>query len=204
MTQVASNIPSLLKRVARVSVIAVFTASTLAMLGMKAADKNGWSRKAKAVASKQSVVAAANATSGNVWDKLIPADNELMKDESAVQASAFVAAVPAATVSLHRAFTRRMEVTAYCPCSICCGEGAQGITASGKLVSHNGGRFVAADTTVLPFGTKLVIPGYAGNQAVEVLDRGGAIKGNKLDLYFATHEEALQWGRQMVDVVVYE
>jgi 3D (Asp-Asp-Asp) domain-containing protein len=93
-------------------------------------------------------------------------------------------------------------VTAYCPCTICCGANAQGITASGKLVTHNGGRFVAADTSVLPFGTKLVIPGYADNQAVEVADRGGAIKGNKLDLFFPTHEAALAWGRQMVEVTV--
>jgi 3D (Asp-Asp-Asp) domain-containing protein len=201
MTQVASNIPSLLKRVARVSVIAVFTASTLAMLGMKAADTTGWSRKAKP-AAKHAVVAT---TSENVWDQLLPADNELVHDDhddAAVAASAFMPAP--APVALHRTHTRRMEVTAYCPCTICCGPMAQGITASGKLVSHNGGRFVAADTSVLPFGTKLVIPGYADNESVEVLDRGGAIKGNKLDLYFPTHEEALQWGRQMVDVVVYE
>jgi 3D (Asp-Asp-Asp) domain-containing protein len=96
-----------------------------------------------------------------------------------------------------------MEVTAYCPCQKCCGENAEGITASGHDVSYNQGRFVAADTDVLPFGTKLIIPGYTG-KPVEVIDRGGAIKGNKLDLFYPTHEEALQWGRQWVDVVVVE
>src|SRR4051812_39794704 len=74
--------------------------------------------------------------------------------------------------------TIRMEVTAYCPCTKCCGENAEGITASGHTVSYNGGRFVAADTDVLPFKTKLIIPGYHG-APVEVIDRGGAIKGNK-------------------------
>jgi 3D (Asp-Asp-Asp) domain-containing protein len=57
---------------------------------------------------------------------------------------------------------------------------------------------------VLPFGKQLVIPGYAGDQKVEVIDRGGAIKGNKLDLYFSTHAEALVWGRQHLDVTVFE
>jgi 3D (Asp-Asp-Asp) domain-containing protein len=95
-----------------------------------------------------------------------------------------------------------MEVTAYCPCTKCCGENAQGITASGHDVSYNNSRFVAADNG-LPFGTKLVIPGYAGG-AVEVIDRGGAIKGHKLDVFFPTHEEALQWGRQFVEVTVLE
>jgi len=99
--------------------------------------------------------------------------------------------------------TIRMEVTAYCPCTKCCGENAQGITASGHDISYNNSQFVAADTDHLPFGTKLLIPGYGGG-AVEVIDRGGAIKGHKLDVFFPTHEEALQWGRQWVDVTVVE
>lgn len=97
-----------------------------------------------------------------------------------------------------------MEVTAYCPCTKCCGEQAAGITASGKTVRHNNGRFVAADTRLLPFGTELSIPGYHGGQAVPVLDRGGAIKGNRLDVYFPTHQEALNWGRQRLPVTVVE
>jgi 3D (Asp-Asp-Asp) domain-containing protein len=97
-----------------------------------------------------------------------------------------------------------MEVTAYCPCNKCCGPDAQGITASGRRVSHNGGRFVAADTKVLPFGTRLIIPGYADEKRVEVVDRGGAIKGNRLDVFFPTHAEALKWGRQKVEVFVVE
>jgi 3D (Asp-Asp-Asp) domain-containing protein len=97
-----------------------------------------------------------------------------------------------------------MEVTAYCPCTKCCGEQAAGITASGKTVGHNNGRFVAADTRLLPFGTQLSIPGYHGGQIVPVLDRGGAIKGNRLDVYFPTHQEALKWGRQRLPVTVIE
>lgn len=97
-----------------------------------------------------------------------------------------------------------MEVTAYCPCTKCCGEQAAGITASGKTVNHNNGRFVAADTRLLPFGTELSIPGYHSGQIVPVLDRGGAIKGNRLDVYFPTHQEALKWGRQRLPVTVVE
>ncbi len=97
-----------------------------------------------------------------------------------------------------------MEVTAYCPCRICCGPRARGITASGKRVSYAGGRFVAADTRVLPFGTLISIPGYHGGMAVEVIDRGGAIKGNKLDVYFPSHKAAKKWGRQKLWVTVVE
>jgi len=96
----------------------------------------------------------------------------------------------------------KMEVTAYCPCKKCCGKGARGITASGARISHNDGLFVAADTTLLPFRTKLLIPGYASGKAVPVLDRGGAIKGNRLDVFFPTHEQALKWGRRTIDVTI--
>ena len=88
---------------------------------------------------------------------------------------------------------RTMVVTAYCPCTACCGPSARGITASGRPVSANGGRFVAADRD-LPFGTTLIIPGYNNGRPVEVLDRGGAIRGNRLDVFFPTHREARQWG----------
>jgi 3D (Asp-Asp-Asp) domain-containing protein len=111
-------------------------------------------------------------------------------------------AIPAVAIIGPHYRTIRMEVTAYCPCTKCCGEHAQGITASGRDVSYNNSRFVAADTSVLPFHTKLIIPGYHEGATVEVIDRGGAIKGNKLDLYFPTHEEALQWGRKWIDVTV--
>jgi 3D (Asp-Asp-Asp) domain-containing protein len=93
-----------------------------------------------------------------------------------------------------------MEVTAYCPCPKCCGPKAAGITASGKDIGYNAGRFVAADSR-LAFGTQLVIPGYDA-KPVEVIDRGGAIKGNKIDVFFPTHAEALKWGRRHIQVTV--
>src|SRR5688572_29613934 len=96
--------------------------------------------------------------------------------------------------------TEMMEVTAYCPCVKCCGKQARGLTASGNPVSYNGGRFVAADTRLLPFGTKLRIDGYHDGAVVEVIDRGGAIKGNKIDVYFSSHEKARKWGRQRLPV----
>lgn len=121
-----------------------------------------------------------------------------------VQSVELLSATPTAASAGKGKRVIEMEVTGYCACSKCCGPAAKGITASGKTIRHNDGKFVAADTRVLPFGTKLVIPGYAGGKPVEVIDRGGAIKGNKLDLHFATHSDALKWGRQKVAVTIYE
>ena len=96
--------------------------------------------------------------------------------------------------------TVRMRVTAYCPCEKCCGDWADGVTANGHRINQ-GDRFVAADRRY-SFGTTLLIPGYNNSEAVKVLDRGGAIKGNKLDVFFNTHREALIWGVQYLDVIV--
>ena len=88
------------------------------------------------------------------------------------------------------------NVSAYCPCEKCCGDWADGITASGKPAE---GKLIAAPRNY-PFGTIMDVPGY-GRASVE--DRGGAIEGNKLDLLFPTHQEALEWGRQYVTVKVW-
>ena len=79
---------------------------------------------------------------------------------------------------------------------------ANGITASGLPVSYNLGRFAAADSAVLPLGSRISVPGYHDGRAIPVIDRGGAIKGDKLDVFFPTHERALQWGRRWVLVTI--
>ena len=93
-----------------------------------------------------------------------------------------------------------MRVTAYCPCSKCCGEYADGITADNHRI-QDGDRFVAADKTYA-FGTEIVIPGYNDSEPVHVKDRGGAIQGQRLDVFFNTHQEALEWGVQYLDVKI--
>ncbi len=96
--------------------------------------------------------------------------------------------------------TVRMRVTGYCPCEKCCGDSADGITANGHRIQP-GDTFVAADRRY-SFGTEMVIPGYSNSQVVKVLDRGGAIRGDKLDAFFHTHQAALEWGVKYLDVQV--
>jgi 3D (Asp-Asp-Asp) domain-containing protein len=103
----------------------------------------------------------------------------------------------------YRKVTVRMRVTAYCPCRKCCGAFSDGKTASGRRITFNSGKFVAADTSLLPFGTMLSIPGYNGGKPVPVEDRGGRIKGMRLDVFFYSHHQARQWGSQLLDVTVY-
>lgn len=97
-----------------------------------------------------------------------------------------------------------MTVTAYSPDARSCGEFADGRTASMKSVWTNGGCLVAADSKVLPIGSLVTVPGYAGDMVVPVLDRGGKIKGTRLDVLYPTHEIALSWGVQRLPVTVWE
>ncbi len=97
-----------------------------------------------------------------------------------------------------------MVVTAYSPDEASCGIYADGITASGYSVWTNGMKLVAADPDVLPIGSVIAVPGYDDARPVPVLDVGGAIKGNRLDVLFPTHSAALRWGVQTLTVTVYE
>lgn len=87
--------------------------------------------------------------------------------------------------------------TGYCSCALCCGI-STGITASGAKAQAN---HTVAMPKAYSFGTKIEIKNL-GEFVVE--DRGGAINGNKLDIYFNTHQEALNWGRRTVYVRVIE
>ena len=95
------------------------------------------------------------------------------------------------------------EVTAYCPCSRCCGKWADGITASGTAIKDTEGAFVAAPKGI-PYQTLVQVLGYAGGRPVKVLDRGGAIHARdgrlRLDVFFPSHRKALEWGRRIMKV----
>lgn len=86
------------------------------------------------------------------------------------------------------------KVTAYCSCAKCCGK-TSGYTASGAKATA--GHTVAASSQ-FAFGTKLIING----KEYVVEDRGGAITGNKIDIYMNSHAEALAWGVKYLPVQV--
>lgn len=88
------------------------------------------------------------------------------------------------------------KLTFYCPCEICCGEWANGITATGTTATE--GRTIAVDPTVIPYGTEVII----GDRVYIAEDCGGAIKGNRIDVYVDSHEKALEMGVQYADVFI--
>jgi 3D (Asp-Asp-Asp) domain-containing protein len=97
-----------------------------------------------------------------------------------------------------------MTITGYSPDERSCGKFADNKTATMYSVWTNGMNLVAADPTVLPYWSMVSIPGYANDDIVPVLDCGGAIKGNRIDLLYPTHELARVWGVRQMPVTVWE
>lgn len=84
------------------------------------------------------------------------------------------------------------STTAYCRCSIC--SSGHNITYAGTVPTIN--HTISADIRKFPLGTKLMIDGTV----YTVEDIGSSIVGNKLDIFFGSHQEALEYGVQKVEV----
>jgi peptidoglycan DL-endopeptidase CwlO len=73
----------------------------------------------------------------------------------------------------------------------------RGRTSTGVSVGYG---IVAVDTSVIPLGTKMTIPGYGEGVAA---DTGGAVVGARVDLWFPTRAEALAWGTRTVSITLH-
>lgn len=89
-----------------------------------------------------------------------------------------------------------MKTVAYCSCEKCCGWNT-GITYSGTVATQ--GRTVACNLDKFPIGTKLMIDGHE-----YIVEDTGHLSENMIDIYFDSHEAALQYGSQWKAVEVVE
>lgn len=90
----------------------------------------------------------------------------------------------------------KLKVTAYEPSERSCGIWADGITSTGKPARMG---TIAVDPRLIPLGTRLFVPQYGWGVAEDI---GGAIKGQRIDVFFWTVDEALEWGIKELDVFV--
>ena len=110
------------------------------------------------------------------------AEDKLPGEDTPASGCAYLAAEPLGL----------FELTAYCPCSACCGKN-DGITATGTVATE--GHTVAVDPSVIPYGTAIEVIYPDGSRARYVAeDCGGAIKAQRLDVFFADHQTAREYG----------
>lgn len=90
------------------------------------------------------------------------------------------------------------KVTAYCPCEKCCPGTSDGLTYTETIATE--GRTLAVDPEVISLGSVVEVNGV--NYVAE--DIGGAVKGKHVEIYFGDHNEALEWGKQLLPVYMIE
>ncbi|MFS0821151.1 LysM peptidoglycan-binding domain-containing protein [Bacillus sp. 1P02SD] len=89
-----------------------------------------------------------------------------------------------------------MEATAY---TATC-EGCSGITSTGmNLLENPNAKVISVDPSIIPLGSKVYVEGYG--EAIAG-DTGGAIKGNKIDVFIPSKQEAIHFGRKQVKVTI--
>jgi 3D (Asp-Asp-Asp) domain-containing protein len=115
----------------------------------------------------------------------------------------FVVVVTVSLLSMVFVNSLQAEVftaTAYCSCKKCCDKDPSskwyGITASGRRARWG---TVAVDRRLIKLGSRLTIEGFP-KTIFRAEDVGGAIKGKHIDLWFPSHRQALEFGRQKLVV----
>lgn len=163
------------------------------------------------------------------WEEAVPKDNEeperevaaaeiIQKQQDQIVETGGNAVLSRGSYTLRFKQVIKMTALAYCPgtpesgCPInsegrshCTGS-TGAVTSTGKPAaagtgSKNNPHLIAVDPEVIPLGSMVYIDGYGFAYAA---DRGGHIKGNKIDLLMATHEQALSFGRKKLTVYVLE
>lgn len=88
------------------------------------------------------------------------------------------------------------RITAYCCENYphICNNGDSSTTATGTRPTP--GRTIAVDPNVIPYDSEVTVFGHT----YIAEDCGGGVKGNSVDILFATHEEALSFGVRYAEV----
>jgi len=103
-----------------------------------------------------------------------------------------------AKASAEPASGKEMTVSATAYTAFCAG--CSGVTATGQdLRSNPNQKVIAVDPTVIPLGSKVWVEGYGVAIAG---DTGGAIKGNKIDVFIPSQDAAMDWGRKNITIKI--
>lgn len=136
-----------------------------------------------------------------LYAKLAKAEEEYVKLKSYIKKSeetktnSYTSVSRGTNSSSKKIMVSATAYTAYC-------NGCSGITKTGINLRENpDAKVIAVDPKVIPLGTKVYVEGYGYAIAG---DTGGAIKGNKVDLFMKSTSQAYSWGRRTVALTILE
>lgn len=146
----------------------------------------GNGKTVEAMGTKYGIVQGNLNTANAVWA------TRVLEDTNYVYSSGDIAEVNA-TEDMYGDYLGNYKLTYYCSCELCC-DVETGITATGTPVVE--GQTIAVDPSVIPYGTQVIINGHVFTAE----DCGGAIKGNRIDIYVNDHDRANALGVNYADV----
>lgn len=150
-----------------------------------------------AIAQKHGTTVAKLKTTNNLRSNTVQIGQSLVVPDAAVKTAASVA--KPVEQQPERAY-KTIKVTSTAYTANCAG--CSGVTATGiNLKKNPNKKVIAVDPRIIPLGTKVWVEGYG--EAIAG-DTGGAIKGNKIDVFFPSKKQAYNWGRRTVTIKVYE
>ncbi|MED1148949.1 3D domain-containing protein [Bacillus paralicheniformis] len=152
------------------------------------------------ITPEQAAIQSAESRNRELTKEITKKDAKIQALEDEIRALKKAKNPTATKTSAWRAFT----MTAY---TAFCAEGCTGITKTGVDVSHSiyyeGARVIAVDPSVIALGSTVEVRLADGSSfRAKAIDTGGAIKGARLDLLVSSESDAVQFGRQSVELRV--
>lgn len=140
--------------------------------------------------------------SGNATDAEAPVERHPVTEEVvATEPAAYEGFIPEVTP------LGKFKITHYCSCEKCCGKWAlnrpDGVVKTASGADAKAGRTIAVDTSIIPFGTEVVVRYDDGSEAVYVAeDTGSAVMGKHIDVYMDDHDAAWNAGLKYGEVLI--
>ncbi|WP_155593138.1 LysM peptidoglycan-binding and 3D domain-containing protein [Lysinibacillus cavernae] len=141
-------------------------------------------------ASEATAPSTSNTTSKeNAPEATAPSTNNTASKENAPEATA---------PSTNNTASKELIVEASAYTASC--EGCSGVTATGiNLKTNPNAKVISVDPTVIPLGSKVYVEGYG--EAIAG-DTGGAIKGNRIDVFFPSQQDAINFGVKQLKITI--